>query len=160
MRARRAQGRPGTVVIPADWSESHQPVVARSWTGTCTIYGPGTTGSVELDIDLALTVGAEPAALHVGGCRVQQLNSKETVALVADQDVTGVGYLVVVAAAVDVPLGSVVAVSAADDTTLPDRRLVVVKVGRGTELWERDLYCIEDQSAAPAVEPEPEPEGP
>ncbi len=142
-RPMRAQGRPGTRVIPKAWSESHAPVVERTWTTTCTIHAPGSTGAVTVGADLAVSVGDAAEPVYTGGCRVQQLGTKQTVELMADQQVTGAAYLVVIGRAVDVELRSVIAAVA-----LPGRRLVVVKVGRGSEQWETDLYAVEDQSAS------------
>ena len=145
-RPNRSFGRPGTQVIPKGWSADHAPVVAGSWNATCLISPPA-GGTVAVAADLSVTVTGAPVPVGPFGCRVQQLNSQEAVQVVADQKITGAPYLVVVDATTVVALNSTVTIDNANDVDLVGRVMTVVKIGRGSELWERDLFCVEDQSA-------------
>lgn len=149
-RPTRSQGRPGTRVFPAHWAADHGTVMAKTWPATCVIHSPRAAGDdYVIAPDLAITEVATPDPLYAGACRVQQLNAQETRALIGNQEQVTVGYLVVIDRAADIPLKAVIDVSDVDDPALLGRRLVVRKVGKGTDVWERDLYAVEDQTAAP-----------
>lgn len=146
-RPTRAYGRPGTPVIPENWAESHAQVIAKTWTAACKIFPPrGAGDEYVINADLTVTGGAAPTALYDGPCRIQQLNSQETRAVIGDQEQVTAGYLVVIHRDALVPNRSVIAIAAVDDDELAARELVVRKVGKGSQIWERDLFAVEDQT--------------
>ena len=64
-RSQRSYGRPGTAVIPPDWSASHRPVAAGTRTGTCEIRHPGgTEGDFEMR-DFRFTDGSTLPVLRI-----------------------------------------------------------------------------------------------
>lgn len=147
----RAQGRPGTRVIPANWEESHAVVVNKTHTAVCSIY-PATAAGTNFTVNADLTVtGGTPAApLYTGlGCRLQVLNAQEAARLLGDQVQVTVAYLVAVDREVNVPHKAVIHVTECSDPTFVNRRLVVRKISRGSLTFERDLYAVEDQTAPP-----------
>lgn len=147
----RAQGRPGTSVIPADWADSHRPVIAKTLGATIAFRHPGgTTGPLDPDTDQPTYVPNPP--YQTGKCRIQVLaRADQQKTDVADQPVQKVGYLVVVdttdedlAHPITVDdLGDITAVDANGDPTLVGRTLVVDSIARGSIVWERDIYCTD-----------------
>jgi len=151
-RPKRSYGRPGTRVIPKNWSASHGKVMEGTWTGACEIYPPQNTAPKAIaHADLTVTPGGPINPIYVGPCRLQVLNSQDASTIIADQDQVTVGYLVVIHRDAEIPLQAVIKITDASDTSFPERRLVVRKVSRGTEIWERDLYAVDDLTA-PAPE--------
>jgi len=146
-RPRRAQGRPGTPVIPADWETSHAPVVSKTMTTPCVIRNaqPGTPA-----FDVALGHSVRPAGfvLYTGNSRVQVLNAQDAGARIGEQDQQTAAYLVVIdREAANIPLGATIEFpTATDPTLLGNRRLVVRKTARGSLRFERDLYCVDDMT--------------
>lgn len=147
-RPRHANGRPGTRVIPTDWSTNHARVIAGTWTAAGHIYGPRTAGTnVTVADDLTINAPTAPDPIYTGPMRVQQLNGQEARDVIGDQEQITVAYLVVLDRGTVVPLRSVIHLTEVTDPALVGRRLVVRKVGKGSEIWERDLYAVEDQTA-------------
>ena len=146
-RPTRSQGRPGTPVIPCDWGPSHQPVVAKTLTGTCTIRRPG--GTKDTFNQTTGTWSVTPYAPHyTGGCRIQILSVEERNELFADEPLTTVGYRVVVDLDASsethvADLVEVTGIGGSGDPTLTGRSLTVRSFSRGTLAWERDLVCVE-----------------
>lgn len=136
-RPHRAQGRPGTRVIPVDWNESHAQVVERAMRGTCLIRRPGTTQEWSDAEDQMVAVPHAP--YFSGACRVQALRGEARVVHTAGDREVVADYLITVPLPVDVAEQDLVEVTAGDAAlTAP---LQVLHVARGTERFERDLYC-------------------
>lgn len=136
--------RPGSRVIPTGWSAHHRPVAEGTMTGACTIRDPAQDTQGEFDDETGTypTVPADP--YYTGVCRAQQQKQPQ-VATTGEQRVSTHDYLVTVPASVaGVKLGHIVTVTSAVDPSLIGRPLKVVDVMRGTEMWERDLICIDD----------------
>jgi hypothetical protein len=76
------------------------------------------------------------------------LNGQELAQLVGDQEQITAGYLVAIAYdAPDIPLLATVEITESTDPRLGGgRRLVVRRVGSGTERFERDLWCVDDMT--------------
>lgn len=149
-RPKRSYGRPGTRVIPKDWSASHGEVIAKTWSAVCDIFPPRTAGKATANSDLTVTLADPQEALYTDlACRVQVLNAQEAAKVLADQEQTTVAYLVVTDRDVNVPHKAVIKITDVDDATLVGRRLVVQKIDRGSEIWERDLYAVDDLTAPP-----------
>lgn len=111
--------------------------------GRVALREPGTTQAWS---DAAEAMVATPLAAYAVDvpARVQALSGQaRVVQLAADTEVIA-DYLVVVPADHVVASGHLVDVTAAGDAALTGRTLRVEKVARGTELWERDLFCILD----------------
>jgi hypothetical protein len=148
-RPRRAQGRPGTAVIPKTWGADHAPVVVRSSNATVRIHAPASsseTPTLNDDYTVAQQSAAQP--LHSGAARIQMLNGQELAQLVGDQEQITAGYLVAIAYdASEIPLLATVQITESTDPRLGgDRRFVVRRVGSGTERFERDLWCVDDMT--------------
>lgn len=143
-RPNRAHGRPGTRVIPKAWEESHRPVIDRTLSGRCTITAPSQPSDLQVKADLSYEDRDPVAPAFDGPFRAQQLNAKESAGLVGDQEQITAGYLVVVQADADVVVRSTLRIREATDATFVGRRLIVRKIARGSLLWERDLWCVED----------------
>lgn len=156
-RPRRAQGRPGTVVIPADWGSSHAPVATKAMRGTCQLLSPG-EGPLVFDKTEGVSKRGDVEPSYAGPCRIQRLNAQDRNAVVGDQSQTTVGYLVTLSLGVP---GETDGTRAADTATLAHRvlitacpdgpalvgeRLSITSIGKGTERFEVDLFCVEDQS--------------
>lgn len=147
-RTTRAQGRPGTKVIPDIWESSHAVVVGKTRTAEITIFGRNTDDAEPvMNADFTYDAGNPAATLYTGPARIQSLGSAlDSQVLAADQAVATSGYLIVIDRDADnIPVGSIVQVTASTDPTLTtDRRLVVRKIARGSLRWERDLWCTDD----------------
>jgi hypothetical protein len=133
----------GSRVIPVGWSKHHQPVAEGTMTGACTIRDPGATVQGEFDNSNGTFPSTPAAPYYTGPCRAQQQKQPQ-VATTGDQKVSTHDYLVTVpASVVAVKAGHILTVTAAEDTSLIGRPLQVTDVQRGTEIWERDLICID-----------------
>lgn len=135
---------PGTRVIPDGWAVHHQPVVEGTMVDATVALrdptAPPTSSGWNPATEQNETVPA--AAYWTGGARIQMLNQQGSQPVVAEDQETVAGYLVVVSAAVAaVREGHRVAVTACDDAALTGRELKVVTVARGSHRWERDLFC-------------------
>lgn len=146
-RPTRSQGRPGTPVVPADWAASHRPVLAGTRTGILAVRRDATTQTWDAGSEQMVTVPVDPH--FTGTCRVQALGNQARDRVLVDDLETVADYLItteVTAADVDAqPLEQQLAtVTATGDPLLDDRSLRIVQVVRGTELFERYLFCTLD----------------
>lgn len=149
-RPTRAQGRPGTRVIPTGWSKSHAPVAKKTMTGRCEISLPG-DGRLVLNKATGISERPAVAPTYDDVCRIQVLNAQDSTTVVAEQTQTTIAYLVAISltdeGANDISLAHVVHVTeCTEDPSLVGKRLLVTSVVRGTERFQRDLFCVEDQS--------------
>lgn len=153
----RSQGRPGTRVIPADWGSSHAPVATKAMRGACQLLPPG-EGPLEFVPAEGVSKRGDVTPSYAGPCRIQKLNAQDQTRVVGDQAQTTVGYLVTLSLGVP---GETEGTFAADTATLAHRvlitdlsdsaglvgkRLSITSIGKGSERFEVDLYCVEDQS--------------
>lgn len=151
MRPQQALGRPGTPVIPANWSDAPRNVMAGTRTGACELRHPG-AATGPFDPDTGKYPGAPNDAYWTGTCRIQAApvfggGQEDT----AGEPVTTVAYLVAVDLEADDPsdqvrVGDLLTVTGLDDNgdpTLVGRDLPVQSIARGTLAWERDLVCVD-----------------
>lgn len=154
-RPLNALGRPGTRVIPSDWSDSHRPVAEKTMTGSCEIRRPGgTSGSYN---STTMTKTVTPHAPHYAGfCRLQIRPTFTQDTASAEQPATTHSYLVTIpwnaaSDGTELEVDDLVTMTAVDDNgdpSLVDRELVVRGITRGTLTWERDLLCEENLTVA------------
>lgn len=140
-----AAGRPGSQMIPADWSEQMSHVAESAFTSKCRVTLPSTETTWDNANNRSVPVAG--ATVYEGPCRVQVLANAPAVNKTADQPVTTQAYLVALPASVaTVEVGCLVEVtkSTADATLTDGRRLRVEAVQRGSEIWQRDLICFDD----------------
>jgi len=140
-RPRQAQGRPDSLVIPERWEAGHQPVAERTMhDAACEIRAPGTTQAWNAATEQMDAVPLDP--YYTGGCRIQALTNDARTTVLAEDPELVAGYLVVVPADVDTAAeGHLVKVTDSHDIALTGRVLVVRDVVRGSQRFERDLYC-------------------
>jgi hypothetical protein len=133
-------------VIPADWSAHHRPVFDTTHTATVTLRRPGGTQGA---FDPATgTWGNTPAtAYFTGPARIQLLSDSEQNRMAGEQEVSTLGYAVMLDHAVTgVQIDDVLKVTAVDDngdTGLVNRELSVEAIVRGSLHWERRLLCTD-----------------
>lgn len=146
-RPTRSHGRPGTPVVPTSWAASHRPVLAGTRHATLAVRRDATTQDWDDDLEQNVTV---PVAAHfTGTCRVQALSQQATDRDAAADTETTADYLlttdVTAAPAADQPAEQQLAtVTDTGDPLLEGRTLRIVQVVRGTELFERYLFCTLD----------------
>lgn len=149
-RPLRAQGRPGTRVIPADWESSHAPAVERTFTAQVQVIDPHDSTPPALGADYSYSGGTAGTPVYTGGARVQVMNGQAAADVLGDQQQLTALYLVAIGRDATVPVGSVVTVTDSDDAHLSDgRRLIVRKVAGGSLRFERDLWCVDDMTWRP-----------
>ena len=134
-------------VIPDDWSAHHRPVANSTHGATVTLRRPGGTPG-EFDPETG-TYATEPYAPYfTGPARVQVLSVGTAEQLAAEQQVSTLGYAVMLDHAVDdMQLTDLVAVTAVDgngDPWLVGRVLTVASIEGGSLHWERRLVCTDN----------------
>jgi len=147
-RPTRHQGRPGTTVIPADWSASHAVVAAKTFTAPVEVFDPAAGTEPALQADFTYSAGAVAAPIFTGSARIQVMNG-QAADILGEQQVLTALYLVVVDRAADIPVGSRVLVGDGVDPLLDGRHLIVRKAAGGSLRWERDLWCVDDMTYEP-----------
>lgn len=136
----RAQGRPGTEVIPSRWEAEHRPVVEKTMTAAVQIRLPGSTQTWNPSTKRNDLTPIAP--YFTGAARIQALTAQARRITTGDDAELVADYLVVVPASVDTAAqGHLVTVVASGDTGLDGRVLLVQQVEYGTERFERDLFC-------------------
>lgn len=146
-RPTRAHGRPGTPVVPDAWAASHRPVLAGTRRGTLAVRRDATTQTWDNELEQNVTVPVDPH--FIGTCRVQALGNQARDRVIAGDPETVADYLIateVTDAAPDAqPLEQQLAtVTDTGDPLLDGQTLRIVQVVRGTELFERYLFCTLD----------------
>lgn len=134
-------------VIPADWSGHHRGVLDGTRTATVALRPPGGTPGV---FDPA--TGTKPntpfPTYYTGTARIQVLDAGEQDRVVAEQQVSTLGYAVTLDHEVSgIELGHLVRITEVDDNgdaTLVGRDLTVESIERGSLHWERRLLCTDD----------------
>lgn len=135
-----------TVITP-DWSAHHRPILDGTRTATVALRRPGGTPGA---FDPA--TGTYPStpfpAYYTGPARVQVLPANDQVRLLAEQQVSTLGYQVTLDYEVaGVQLDDLLAVTAVDDNgddDLVGRDLTVESIERGSLHWERRLLCTDN----------------
>lgn len=134
-------GGAGRHVIHPRWSEHHRPTATGTMTATCVISyrtGSGTTAS-----DGTWTPGATET-LYTGPCRVLAVTTHERVLVVGETQDTRRRYQVSIRHdAPETPVGALVAITESVDPQLVGKKLRVSDITLGSEVWERDLICLE-----------------
>ncbi|GAW54742.1 DUF6093 family protein [Nocardioides sp. PD653] len=143
MRPTRSQGRPGTPVVPVDWAASHRPVAEATMLGTCSLRHPGTTEDWSDELEQMVEVPLAPYAADTP-CRVQALATQARPVVTAGDREVVAQYLVTVPAHLFPYELDLVTVTGSGDALLDDQTLLVVQVVRGTERFERDMFCSLD----------------
>lgn len=144
-RPTRAQGRPGTRVIPVGFEESHAAVVRKAATARCKVWSQ-TAGTPQINDDLTYDPTTEPAPVYDDACRIQALDNKDIVVALGEEVQARSAYLFVLdRSADDIHRGDQVVVTECTDPTLmvEGHVLTVARVTRGSLRWERDVYCID-----------------
>lgn len=130
-------------VIPADWETSHRVVAEGTMRGRVALREPGTQQVWSPVLEQNTAVPKDPYATDVPA-RVLALSGQARVIQLADDTEVIADYLVTVPASRVVATGHLVDVTACTDADLTGRALRVEKVVRGTERFERDLFCTLD----------------
>lgn len=149
MRATRSNGRDGGSSTTT-YGGSHHQAASRDWTAEVSL-SRGTGGTWAPGDRRTTFEGATPYATSVRA-RIQILAARgDETAEVAGETVIDPGYLVVVDVGQDASEGDVVIVTKNhEDPSLVDRSLRVDHVARGSELFERDLFCTLQTARAEA----------
>ncbi|MFI8595873.1 DUF6093 family protein [Rothia koreensis] len=137
-------------VFHPQWSTHHQPTAAGTMTGVCRVWDRSAGPPIGLD-------GPGPNVLQAHGvpCRVQELHSLgDSTGQAAGQEITQRRYLVTVP--IDTPVWfkagarghqiEITRVTQGGDPMLKGRRFDVAQVLTGSEAWERDLICVDNQT--------------
>jgi hypothetical protein len=140
-------------VIPADWSAHHRPVLAGTRGATVTLRRQGGTQG-EFDDETGTYPNVPHAPYFTGPARIQLPSSEEQVRLAGEQEVSTIGYAVMLDHAVTgVQLDDLVTVTGVDDNGdewLVGREFSVESIESGSLHWERRLLCshnLETQEA-------------
>lgn len=135
-------------VFSEHWAAHHRPTAVSSMRARCEVIDRSTPPPSSLDDpDPGETIAATGVP-----CRVQQLNAGAGTGAVAGQLLTTRDYLITLP--MDTPVtwragegGHRIRVTDPGpdgDPTLTGRRLDVTQVLTGSEIWERDLLCVDD----------------
>lgn len=139
-RPTRANGRPGTQVIPSDWPASHRPTAEKTMRGaTVELRQPGTRQEWDPGSEQMVDVPLPP--YWTGSARAQMLATRDQVKVVVGDVEYVAQYRIVVPATVAPTSGDLCTVTAAGDVVLAGRTLMVGLVAAGSLVWERDLYA-------------------
>lgn len=120
-------------------------------TATCSLRLPGGTPG-EFDPETGTTPTTPHPAYHSGRCRIQAMSTREHEALVAEQEVRTLAYLVTVewdaatTAEQDIEVDHLVHIDTVGphgDPTLAGKDMLIRSVVRGSLVFERDLVCTD-----------------
>lgn len=134
-------------VIPVDWSAHHRGVTAATHTVTVTLRRPGGVRGAFDDATGTWATTPYPA-YYTGSARVQVLDAGEQEHAAAEQQVSTLGYAVMLDHAVTTmqleDLCTITAVDDNGDAWLVDRQMTVKAMETGSLHWERRLLCTDD----------------
>ena len=133
---------PSTRLIPARWSEHHQPAAESTMTARCDITRPS-TGRGTLNPATGTVTNPSTAIAADVPCRVQAAASTDRSTQTGEQEVTFRKYMVAITADLDVLVDDVVTVTESIDPHLVGRALRVLDVLYGSEVWQRTLTCVD-----------------
>lgn len=140
---RQHTGRPGTVVVPADWAVAPAAIVARALASTVQI-GP-LTGEPQWDPGLRRTVSGGLDPVYDGPASVMAVSDSARALTVVEDPVAARVYDITLALARTgadlVQAEHVVLVTACDDAALQGKRLHVHQVEKGTRRFSRVLLA-------------------
>lgn len=133
-----------TRVFHDDWEAHHRPVAEGAMTATGTILRHDSAGT--FNEATGVTEDAEPDAIYgsptPGPMRIVR-DGVEASRIIGDRDVVIRAYIVALpASAPEVLVGDEVQATTAGDEQLPDKSLWVHDVRYGSQIWERDLVCL------------------
>lgn len=139
-------------VIPTDWSAHHRPLLTGTRDATVTLRRPGGTPGEFNEATGTYPSVPFPAYFGLGAteanARIQVLSVGDQERLAAEQQVTTLGYAVMIDHAVDgMQLNDVVTVTAMDnngDPWLVGREMSVEAIEGGSLHWERRLLCTDN----------------
>lgn len=134
-----------TRVIHSGWSVHHRPVAQSAMTGVCSIFEPR-EGPAPFPLPEVYN-GLRTLATDII-CRVQVLNNSSS-SISAEQPVGTRQYLVAIPidgtpAIAAGEGGTIIKLTSAKDPRLVGRVLQVIDVQHGTEMFERDLVCVDN----------------
>lgn len=134
-------------VIPEDWSAHHRGVVAETHTATITLRRPGGTRGAFDDATGTWAITPYPT-YYDGPARVQVLDAGEQERVAGEQEISTLGYAVMLDhELVGMQLQDLVTVTAIDDNGdawLVGRELTVTSIESGSLHWERRLLCTDN----------------
>lgn len=143
-RPTRSYGRPGTLVIPADYEESHAPVLNKTMTATVSLLPKGGGPNWDETTKRTDTNAGAPFAEGVLAS-IQAIPSGGVGSTIADDVVKVSGYYVRIpldTAVDDVIVGSIILVTACADSTLLNRFLRITDIVRSTVQFERTMLAV------------------
>lgn len=133
-------------VIPEDWSDHHRGVVAATHTATIALRRPGGTRGAFDDATGTWPITPFPS-YYAGPARVQVLDAGEQERTAGEQEISTLGYAVMLDHAVDgMQLEDLCTVTEVDDNGDPwlvGRALTVKAMETGSLHWERRLLCTD-----------------
>lgn len=135
--------RPGTRVIPAEWSQHHRPTVEKTMTATVDLRRP--TDATTFDETAGKSVYVDPAILWSGPARLQRIARRGGEKEIGDRFAIVQTYQVSLpqdapAAQID---DQIAVITSGDDNLLNSLLLRVREVRGGSLIWSRDLMCEE-----------------
>lgn len=135
-------------VIPEGWSAHHRPALASTHSATVELrHAGGTPGTFDRETG-KWTGGTSITPYFTGPARVQILPGAEQEAIAGEQEVTTLGYAVMLGHALAemqlTDLAKVTAVDSNGDTWLVGRELTVTSIESGSLHWERRLLCTDN----------------
>lgn len=134
-------------VIPTDWSAHHRGVVAETHTATITLRHPGGTRGAFDDETGTWAITPFPT-YYDGPARVQVLAAGEQERVAGEQEISTLGYAVMLDhAVIEMQLTDLCTVTTVDDNGdawLVGRQLTVEAMESGSLHWERRLLCSDD----------------
>lgn len=142
---RQAQGRPGTVVIPADWGAAHAKVIERA-IATASSVGIGPAGGEShWDEGLGRTVTAAAAPVYSGTAELMVVTDTTRALTVVEDPVKQRVYEITLPydASALIEVDQVVFVAAGDpDPMLAGRDLRVAQIEHGSRRFSRVLLAV------------------
>ena len=151
-RPTRAQGRPGTEVIPAQWQESHGVVAAKTMTFTVNLRHPGTTMAYDHSVGHSVATPLAPSPTNVP-TRVQahRETAQDSERVQGEESVRVTGYLVTLPLSTDLTglaTGDLIDFPAdCPDPLLAGAHLRIVDLIRGSLRFERDVFAVINDTA-------------
>jgi uncharacterized protein DUF6093 len=141
---RQHTGRPGTVVIPASWGQTHASVIDKA-TATASTVTIGAEGPATWDEDLGRTVLTIPDPTYAGAAELMAVSDSARALTVVEDPIAQRVYDVALpyAAGAAITPDMVVRVDAGDpDPTLAGRTLRVRAIERGSRRFSRVLLAV------------------
>lgn len=142
-----------TRVFDPRWSEHNRPVSEGAQEARIRLSRPGTAAGVFDPATGSKSPGEPDLVLYEGPARIQALRTTREEALTGEQSVPVATYLVQINFDADpTRVGSkgdkaeVLEVSSNGDPQIVGRKLYVERVLFGSLMWERNIYCSDDEA--------------